>query len=86
MYSLIVDCSTFQLIPGTYLIDESKNEVVSIEHIAIDNIPSVAIMEDVSRIKLMGATEYCLGLKEKMENKLALEYANHNIEIEVMEK
>jgi hypothetical protein len=86
LYSLIVDCSTFQLVPGTYLINEELGEVVSIEHIAVDNIPSFAAMEGVNKIKLSGPTEYCIGLKEKLENKLALEYATNKIEIEVMEK
>ena len=86
MYSLIVDCSTFQLIPGTYLVNEDTSEVVSIEHIAVDNLPAFAAAEGVNKIKLSGPTEYCLGLKEKLENKLALEYAVNNIEIEVMTK
>ena len=86
MYSLIVDCSTFQLIPSTYLVNEDTSEVVSIEHIAVDNLPAFAAAEGVNKIKLSGPTEYCLGLKEKLENKLALEYAVNNIEIEVMTK
>ena len=84
MYTLIVDCSTFQLIPSTYLVNEDTGEVVSIEHITIDNIPSFAAMKDVDKIKLSGPTEYCIGLKEKFENKLALEYAINKIEIEVI--
>lgn len=84
MYTLIIDCSTFQLIPSTYLVNEDTGEIVSIEHITIDNIPSFAAMEDVDKIKLSGPTEYCIGLKEKLENKLALEYATNKIEIEVI--
>ena len=38
----------------------------------------------IKNIKLSGPTEYCMGLKETLESKLALEYANNDIEIEVI--
>lgn len=52
-----------------------------------EDIPAfAAVNKDIKNIKLTGPTEYCVGLKEQLETKLALEYAINDIEIEVIEK
>lgn len=84
MYSLIVDCTAFLLHLAVYALN-ADGEVYQKEYMSAEDLPAFAAAnKDIKNIKLSGPSEYCMGLKETLENKLALEYANHNIEIEVI--
>lgn len=84
MYSLIVDCSAFGIIPSVYVIDLT-GQIVDLKHLTLDNISKfVASDIRIDNIKLSGPEEYCEGIKENIEKQLATEYANNNITIEVL--
>jgi hypothetical protein len=84
MHTLIIDCTAFLLHLAVYALD-ADGEVYQKEYMSAEDIPAFAnTNKDIKSIKLTGPKEYCMGLKETLENKLALEYANHNIEIEVI--
>ena len=84
MHSLIVDCIGFLLKFAVYAIvadgDVYQREYMSAE----DIVKYVATNHDIKNIKLTGPTEYCMGLQEELKTQLALEYANNDIEIEVI--
>lgn len=84
MYGLIIDCTAFLLHLAVYALD-SDGEVFQKNYMSAEDIPAFAAAnKDIKNIKLSGPTEYCIGLKEELEKKLALEYAVNNIEIEVI--
>lgn len=86
MYSLIIDCTAFLLHLAVYALD-ADGEVYQKNYMSAEDIPAfAAVNKDIKNIKLTGPTEYCVGLKEQLETKLALEYAINDIEIEVIEK
>lgn len=86
MYTLIIDCSNFALEHGIHIIDPN-GKTAGLMHLPTTELTDF-IMSDsrIQGVKLFGATEYCNGIKEQIENKLALEYANkaRKIEIEVI--
>lgn len=84
MHSLIIDCSAFLLHLAVYAIN-ADGEVYQRDYMSAEDIPGYAsVNRDIKTIKLAGPTEYCMGLKEELESKLALEYAINDIEIEVI--
>jgi hypothetical protein len=86
MYTLIIDCSNFALEHSVHILD-SNNNIVGIMHLPTTEIANfIARDSRISSVKLSGAVEYCNGIKEDIENKVALEYANNkrNVEIEVI--
>ena len=86
MYTLIADCSNFALEHGIHIVD-GNGDIVALMHLPISELSNLIAHDTrISSVKLHGATEYCYGLKEDIENKVALEYANNkrNIEIEVI--
>lgn len=84
MRTLIIDCSGFSLEHAGFVIDENA-EVLEKVQLPTSEIASYASQaQGLQKIRLAGPTEYCLGLKEEISKKLALEYAVKDIEIEVM--
>lgn len=84
MHTLIIDCTAFLLHLAVYALD-ADGEVYQKEYMDVtDAIDYAVAQKDIKSIKLAGPTEYCMGLKETLETKLALEYANNDIEIEVI--
>lgn len=84
MHSLIIDCTAFLLHLAVYAVD-ADGEVYQRDYMSASDIPGYAsVNRDIKTIKLAGPTEYCMGLKEELETKLALEYAINDIEIEVI--
>lgn len=86
MYTLIVDCSNFALKHSAHVID-NNGDIIALMYLSDTDIPDLVSQDNrISSVKLSGATEYCNGLKEEIEKKLVLEYANskRNIEIEVI--
>ena len=86
MYTLIVDCNGFILEHCAHIIDPS-GAIVGLMHLPAAEIAEfVAHDSRISNVKLSGITDYCNGLKEEIENKIALEYANktRKVEIEVI--
>ena len=84
MHTLIVDCTAFLLYLAVYAVD-GDGEVYKRDYMSAEDIPGYAnTNRDIKTIKLSGPTEYCMGLKEELETKLATEYANNDIEIEVI--
>ena len=86
MHTLIIDCMSmnFLLQLAVYALD-GDGEVYKQQLMdANDIIAYTATNRDIKNIKIAGPTEYCLGLKDELENKLALEYAVNDIEIEVI--
>lgn len=86
MYTLIADCSNFALEHGIHIVD-GNGKIVALMHLPISELSHlVASDSTISSVKLSGATEYCIGIKEEIEKQLALEYANskRNVEIEVI--
>jgi hypothetical protein len=84
MYTLIADCSNFTLEHGICIAD-AAGEIVAVTHLPLDEIAKYAAADSrIDSIKLSGPTEYCMGIKEEIENKLALEYADRNINVEVL--
>ena len=84
MHTLIIDCTAFLLHLAVYALD-ADGEVFQKEYMSADSIAGYAAAnKGIKNIKITGPTEYCLGLKEELQTKLALEYANNDIEIEVI--
>ena len=84
MHTLIIDCTAFLLHLAVYALD-ADGEVFQREYMSSDSIVGYAAAnKGIKNIKLSGPTEYCMGLKEELETKLALEYAINDIEIEVI--
>ena len=83
MYALVINPSGFPAEYTGYITDETGN-LVETGRIVIDDLADYAVLKGVEIIALQGNTEYCLGIKEEVEKKLATEYANKNIIVEVM--
>ena len=83
MYALVIAPCGFPAEYTGYITDETGN-IVETGRIVIDDLASYAVLKGVERIVLQGNTDYCLGIKEEVDKKLATEYANKNIIVEVM--
>ena len=83
MYALVINPSGFPAEYTGYITDETGN-IVETGRIVIDDLASYAVLKGAEKIVLQGNTDYCLGIKEEVEKKLATEYANKNITVEVM--
>ena len=84
MHTLIIDCTSFLLHLVVYALN-ADGEVYKKEYVSADNIAKYAASDhNIKNIKISGPAEYCLGLKEELENTLVSKYAINNIEIEVM--
>ena len=85
MCTLIVGMGGYTLHHTIYTLDE-VGTVIDIANINTDNVVNYIcqMAPKINMVRLQGPTEYCLGFKSEIENKLALEYADHNIEIEVI--
>ena len=86
MHTLIIDCISmnFLLQFAVYALD-GDGEVYQQQLMdAKDIVRYAAANRDIKNIKIAGPVDYCLGLKDELENKLALEYAVNDIEIEVI--
>ena len=86
MYTLIVDCSNFALEHGIHIVDPT-GETVGIMHLPTSELSNfIANDSRITSVKLAGITEYCNGIKEEIENKMATEYAKNirKVEIEVI--
>lgn len=87
MYSLIVDYSGFALNCNAYVVDP-QNQVIHAESLSRDDILAFAFGNTnwkIHNIKLSGPKEYCYGLKEQLEFKLASEYSINYINVEVID-
>ena len=77
MYTLIIDCSNFALEHSAHAVNGS-GDLVAVMHIKTEDIGKFIAEDDrITEVKLSGNPEYCLGIKEDIENKVALEYANN---------
>jgi hypothetical protein len=86
MHTLIIDCSNFALEHGIHIVN-SEGKTMGLMHLPFAELASfIARDSRINNIKLLGNTEYCLGIKEQIEHQLALEYANdlRKVEIEVL--
>jgi hypothetical protein len=86
MYTLIIDCSNFALEHGVHIVGPD-GKTAGLMHLPTTDLASFILNDSrISGVKLFGPSEYCYGIKEQIEIKLALEYANNmrKIEIEVM--
>ena len=85
MYTLIVDCNGFILEHCAYIIDVC-GKTVGFMHLPASEIATFVINDKrINEVKLSGGIEYCTGLKEEIENKIATEYGNdRKIKVEVM--
>ena len=86
MYTLIAECSGFILEHGVHIVDGNGN-TVALMHLPISELADLITRDTrISSVKLVGAAEYCYGIKEEIEKQVALEYANNkrNLEIEVI--
>ena len=86
MRTLIIGCGGFSLKFSAYTINE-MGELISVEHVNSEDLGKyIGGRYDIDKVLLQGPTDYCLGIKDKIENSMALHYANRKIQIEVMEK
>ena len=83
MYALVINPSGFPAEYTGYITNEA-GDIVESGRIVIDDLASYAVLKGAERIILQGNTDYCLGIKEEVDKKLATEYANKNIIVEVM--
>lgn len=83
MYTLMIAPSGFPAEYTCYITNEA-GDIVETDRIVIDDLTSYAVLKGAERIVLQGNTDYCLGIKEEVEKKLATEYANKNIKVEVI--
>ena len=85
MCTLIVGMGGYTLHHTIYTLDE-VGTIIDIANINTDNVVDYICQmgPKINMVRLQGPTEYSLGFKSEIENKLALEYADHNIEIEVI--
>ena len=84
MHSLIIDCTGFLLKLAVYAMN-ADGEVYQRAYMQAEDIAGYAATNrDIKNIKLTGPTDYCLGLKDDIRARLALEYSINDIEIEVM--
>ena len=83
MYALVIAPCGFPAEYTGYITDETGN-IVETGRTVIDDLADYAVLKGVERIILQGNTDYCLGIKEEVDKKLATEYANKNIIVEVM--
>ena len=84
MYTLIVDCSGFALGYNSLMLDTQGQLVSSGPVLSTDEILFAATSHPVTQIKLAGPTDFCLGLKDDIITRLATEYKNTTITVEVM--
>jgi hypothetical protein len=68
----------------TGYITNEAGDIVETGRIMIDDLADYAVLKGAEKIVLQGNTDYCLGIKEEIDKKLATEYANKNIIVEVM--
>jgi len=86
MYKLIIDCFNFTL-EHTITVVDASGETVGLVQLPSSEIAGFAARDSrISSITLVGPKEFCLGFKEQIKKTLATEYANRNIEIEVLEQ
>ena len=85
MYTIIVDCSSnFALEHGIHYFD-TDNNLIKVTHLPTTEVAALVMSDNnITNVKLSGDTDFCLGIKEEIESKLALEYANREIKIEVI--
>ena len=83
MYTLMIAPMGFPAEYTGYITNEA-GDIVESGRIVIDDLASYAVLKGVEKIVLQGNTDYCLGIKEEVDKKLATEYANKNILVEVM--
>lgn len=85
MYSIIIDCSGFTLGHNALIVD-ADNNVIHSDLIHHDNVIDYAMGVEwpISSIKIAGPGSFCYALKEEIETKLATEYANNKITVEVI--
>ena len=83
MYTLMIAPSGFPAEYTGYITNEA-GDIVELGRIVIDDLASYAVLKGAEKIILQGNTDYCLGIKEEVDKKLATEYANKNILVEVM--
>ena len=83
MYTLMIAPSGFPAEYAGYITNEA-GDIVETGRIMIDDLADYAVLKGAEKIVLQGNTDYCLGIKEEVDKKLATEYANKNIIVEVM--
>jgi hypothetical protein len=77
MYTLIIDCSNFALEHSAHAVD-GNGDLVAVMRLKTEDIGKFIAQDNrITEVKLSGIQEYCLGIKEDIENKVALEYANN---------
>ena len=83
MHTLMIAPSGFPAEYTGYITNEA-GDIVESGRIVIDDLADYAVLKGAEKIILQGNTDYCLGIKEEVDKKLAIEYANKNIIVEVM--
>lgn len=85
---IIIDCNPFLTTSHAYYIEDFSDRVENIETISndflVEHIANRAKTMGVKYIGLQGLNNYCEGIKEDLQAKMATEYANNDIEIEVI--
>ena len=85
---IIIDCNPFLTTSHAYYLDEFSDKVENIETISnqflVEHIANRAKAMKVNYIGLQGINPYCENIKEQLQIAMTTEYANHEIEIEVI--
>ena len=85
MCTIIVDCSGFPLEHEVF-VQTNTDEFKKVASLPTSEVAGYANAIGVNKILLNGELNYCLGIKQEISKNLIAEYANNNIEIEVIEK
>ena len=83
MCTIIVDCSGFPL-EHEIFVQTNMDEFKKVATLPLDEVAGYANAIGVNKILLNGELNYCLGIKQEISKSLITEYANNNIEIEVL--
>ena len=84
MCIMLIDCTGFVLEHSVVVQDEGVRGFKEIAQLPTSELANFAITRNVDKIILTGISEYCFGIKEEIHNQLVTEYANNDIEIEVI--
>ena len=80
----VIDCTGFPLVFPVVLANEETGEITTVDKVELENIVNYILgNDDVKAVTLCGGAEFCMGLKEDIEQASVTQY-NKKIEIEVI--